>query len=141
MSDSPGKLRLGALVALVVGSMIGGGIFSLPQNMAASADVGAILIGWAITAVGMLTLAFVFTKANASMPTAVIAHPINTAAPAARSAIFCGNEKIPPPIIDPTTNAINALSRSFCVCCDIVTSLFCPINHGRFSSYRCSLVK
>ncbi|WP_273819479.1 arginine-ornithine antiporter [Pseudomonas asplenii] len=65
MAESPGKLRLGALVALVVGSMIGGGIFSLPQNMAASADVGAVLIGWAITAVGMLTLAFVFqTLAN-----------------------------------------------------------------------------
>jgi arginine:ornithine antiporter/lysine permease len=56
---------LGALVALVVGSMIGGGIFSLPQNMAASADVGAVLIGWVITAIGMLTLAFVFqTLAN-----------------------------------------------------------------------------
>ncbi|MBK5001798.1 arginine-ornithine antiporter [Pseudomonas sp. S31] len=65
MSDSSGKLKLGALVALVVGSMIGGGIFSLPQNMAASAEVGAVLIGWAITAVGMLTLAFVFqTLAN-----------------------------------------------------------------------------
>ncbi|PAW52238.1 arginine-ornithine antiporter [Pseudomonas moraviensis] len=65
MSEAPGKLRLGALIALVVGSMIGGGIFSLPQNMAASADVGAVLIGWAITAVGMLTLAFVFqTLAN-----------------------------------------------------------------------------
>ncbi|WP_347927826.1 arginine-ornithine antiporter [Pseudomonas helvetica] len=65
MSESSGKLRLGALVALVVGSMIGGGIFSLPQNMAASADVGAVLIGWVITAVGMLTLAFVFqTLAN-----------------------------------------------------------------------------
>jgi arginine:ornithine antiporter/lysine permease len=65
MSATPGKLKLGALVALVVGSMIGGGIFSLPQNMAASAGVGAILIGWAITAVGMLTLAFVFqTLAN-----------------------------------------------------------------------------
>lgn len=65
MSDSSDKLRLGALVALVVGSMVGGGIFSLPQNMAASADVGAILIGWGITAVGMLTLAFVFqTLAN-----------------------------------------------------------------------------
>ncbi|WP_460150901.1 arginine-ornithine antiporter [Pseudomonas sp. S3_A03] len=65
MSESPGKLRLGALVALVVGSTIGGGIFSLPQNMAASADVGAVLIGWVITAVGMLTLAFVFqTLAN-----------------------------------------------------------------------------
>ncbi|MDH1573546.1 arginine-ornithine antiporter [Pseudomonas sp. GD03746] len=65
MADSSGKLKLGALVALVVGSMIGGGIFSLPQNMAASAGVGAVLIGWAITAVGMLTLAFVFqTLAN-----------------------------------------------------------------------------
>ncbi|TBU77050.1 arginine-ornithine antiporter [Phytopseudomonas daroniae] len=65
MSESTRKLRLGALVALVVGSMVGGGIFSLPQNMAASAGAGAILIGWAITAVGMLTLAFVFqTLAN-----------------------------------------------------------------------------
>lgn len=59
------KLHLGALTALVVGSMIGGGIFSLPQNMAVSADAGAVLIGWLITAVGMLTLASVFqTLAN-----------------------------------------------------------------------------
>ena len=65
MSDSTNKLGLGALVALVVGSMIGGGIFSLPQNIAASASPGAVLIGWAITGVGMLTLAFVFqTLAN-----------------------------------------------------------------------------
>jgi arginine:ornithine antiporter / lysine permease len=65
MTDSTEKLKLGALIALVVGSMVGGGIFSLPQNMAASAGAGAILIGWAITAVGMLTLAFVFqTLAN-----------------------------------------------------------------------------
>jgi arginine:ornithine antiporter / lysine permease len=64
-SAPPPKLRLGALTALVVGSMIGGGIFSLPQNMAVSADACAVLIGWAITAVGMLTLAFVFqTLAN-----------------------------------------------------------------------------
>ncbi len=60
MSQAATKLRLAALIALVVGSMIGGGIFSLPQNMAASASAGAILIGWAITAVGMLALAFVF---------------------------------------------------------------------------------
>jgi len=65
MSQPAQKLRLSALIALVVGSMIGGGIFSLPQNMAASADVGAVLIGWVITAIGMLTLAFVFqTLAN-----------------------------------------------------------------------------
>jgi arginine:ornithine antiporter/lysine permease len=65
MSQPTQKLRLSALIALVVGSMVGGGIFSLPQNMAARADAGAVLIGWAITAVGMLTLAFVFqTLAN-----------------------------------------------------------------------------
>nr|WP_172970702.1 arginine-ornithine antiporter [Pseudomonas marincola] len=65
MSEPTQKLRLGALIALVVGSMIGGGIFSLPQNMAASAGAGAVLIGWGITAVGMLALAFVFqTLAN-----------------------------------------------------------------------------
>lgn len=54
------KLGVGSLTALVVGSMVGGGIFSLPQNIAARADVGAVLIGWGITAVGMLALAFVF---------------------------------------------------------------------------------
>lgn len=65
MSQPTQKLRLSALIALVVGSMIGGGIFSLPQNMAARADAGAVIIGWSITAVGMLTLAFVFqTLAN-----------------------------------------------------------------------------
>lgn len=59
------RLNLSALIALVVGSMIGGGIFSLPQNVAASAGPGAMLIGWLITGVGMLTLAFVFqTLAN-----------------------------------------------------------------------------
>ena len=65
MADSSHKLKLGALIALVVGSMVGGGIFSLPQNVAASAGAGATLIGWLITGVGMLMLAFVFqTLAN-----------------------------------------------------------------------------
>ena len=65
MSQQTQKLRLNALIALVVGSMIGGGIFSLPQNIAEHAAGGAVLIGWAITAVGMLALAFVFqTLAN-----------------------------------------------------------------------------
>ncbi|QEM80277.1 arginine-ornithine antiporter [Halomonas binhaiensis] len=58
--QSTHKLKIGALSALVVGSMVGGGIFSLPQNMAVSASAGAILIGWGITGVGMLALAFLF---------------------------------------------------------------------------------
>ena len=54
------KLGLGALTALVVGSMIGAGVFSLPQNMAAGAAPIAILIGWLITGFGILALAFVY---------------------------------------------------------------------------------
>jgi arginine:ornithine antiporter/lysine permease len=53
-------LGLAALTALVVGSMIGSGIFALPSQMAASAAPGPLLIGWGITGLGMLMLAFVF---------------------------------------------------------------------------------
>ncbi len=55
-----GKLGLSLLVALVVGSILGSGIFGLPQNMAAGAGAGAIVIGWLITGVGMLSLALVY---------------------------------------------------------------------------------
>jgi len=55
-----GRLALPALAALVVGSMIGSGIFALPSQMAGSAAAGPLLIGWLITGVGMLMLAFVF---------------------------------------------------------------------------------
>lgn len=55
------RLGLVALTGIVLGSMIGAGIFSLPQNMAAGpAAPGALLIGWAITGVGMLALARTF---------------------------------------------------------------------------------
>ncbi|MGF1763694.1 basic amino acid/polyamine antiporter [Aliivibrio kagoshimensis] len=54
------KLGLGSLTALVVGSMIGAGVFSLPQNMAAVASPAATLIGWIITGIGMTFLAFSF---------------------------------------------------------------------------------
>lgn len=55
-----GGLALPALTALVVGSMIGSGIFALPSQMAGSAAPGPLLLGWLITGVGMLMLAFVF---------------------------------------------------------------------------------
>jgi arginine:ornithine antiporter / lysine permease len=54
------KLGLLPLTALVIGSMIGGGVFSLPQNMAKGASPGAVIIGWAITGIGMLALALVY---------------------------------------------------------------------------------
>jgi len=53
-------LGLPVMTALVVGSLIGSGIFSLPQNMAESAGAGAIIIAWAITLVGMLALTRIF---------------------------------------------------------------------------------
>jgi len=53
-------LALPALIAIVVGSMIGSGIFALPSQMAGSAAPGPLLIGWLVTGVGMLMLAFVF---------------------------------------------------------------------------------
>ncbi|MDI9222029.1 amino acid permease [Pantoea sp. EA-12] len=51
------KLGLGALTALVLSSMLGAGVFSLPQNMAAVAGPAALLIGWLITGVGIIFLA------------------------------------------------------------------------------------
>jgi arginine:ornithine antiporter/lysine permease len=63
-----GKLGLLPLTALVVGSMIGGGVFSLPQNMARGASAGAITIGWLITGIGMLALAFVYRNLSLRKP-------------------------------------------------------------------------
>jgi arginine:ornithine antiporter / lysine permease len=65
------SLGLGALSSLVVGSMIGSGVFSLPQNMAAVAGAGAILIGWGITALGMLSLALLFLQLAQQAPDAI----------------------------------------------------------------------
>lgn len=54
------KLTLLPLTALVVGSMIGGGVFNLPSDMSRGASPAAILIGWLITGIGMLMLALVY---------------------------------------------------------------------------------
>lgn len=67
-TGTQGKLGLLPLTALVVGSMIGGGVFSLPQNMARGASAGAITIGWLITGVGMLALAFVYRNLSTRKP-------------------------------------------------------------------------
>ena len=46
--------------SVTIGSTVGAGIFSLPQNIASVAGPGAMLIGWLIAGVGMLSVAFVF---------------------------------------------------------------------------------
>lgn len=55
-----GNLGVLALAGVVVSSMIGGGIYSLPQNMAAGASVGAVILAWLITGIGVYFLANTF---------------------------------------------------------------------------------
>lgn len=60
MSSSRSQIGLLALTALVISSMVGSGIFSLPQNMAAVAGSKALLIGWLITGIGIIFLGLSF---------------------------------------------------------------------------------
>lgn len=64
----PDKLRLLAMTAVVIGSMIGSGVFSLPQNMSAGAAPLAIMIGWLITGIGMIGLALVYQRLSMRKP-------------------------------------------------------------------------
>ena len=53
-------LGLFAMTLLVVGAMVGGGAFNLPQNMAQHAQLGAIALGWLISGIGIFMLARTF---------------------------------------------------------------------------------
>lgn len=57
---SKSKLNLPALTAMVVGSMVGAGVFQLPVRFASQTGVYGALIAWSIAGLGMLTLALVF---------------------------------------------------------------------------------
>ncbi|MGV9452590.1 basic amino acid/polyamine antiporter [Streptomyces sp. NPDC003635] len=54
------KLSLPTLTMMVVGSMVGAGVFSLPRRFAQETGVAGALIAWAVAGTGMLMLAFVF---------------------------------------------------------------------------------
>ncbi|WP_213991339.1 amino acid permease [Sodalis sp. dw_96] len=54
------KLSIWSLSALVVGSMVGAGIFSLPATFGRATGGFGALIAWGIAGSGMLMLAFVF---------------------------------------------------------------------------------
>lgn len=62
------KVGVLGLAAIVVSSMIGGGIFSLPQNMAQSASVGAVILAWIITGFGMYFIANTFRILSVQKP-------------------------------------------------------------------------
>lgn len=61
-ADAPVRAGLGAgaLTLLVVGSMIGSGIFSLPQTLSSRASPAGVLAGWAVSILGMLSIVLVF---------------------------------------------------------------------------------
>ena len=62
------KLSRSALVALVIGSMVGSGIFALPASFGRVTGVLGTLIAWVIAGTGMLMLAFVFQTLSHRRP-------------------------------------------------------------------------
>lgn len=54
------KLAFWTLTSMVVGSMVGAGVFSLPARFAQETGVAGALISWTVAGAGMLMLAFVF---------------------------------------------------------------------------------
>ncbi|MCO8273233.1 hypothetical protein M1L60_21815 [Actinoplanes sp. TRM 88003] len=58
--STPQKLTLMTMTAMVVGSMVGAGVFSLPRRFAQETAVLGSIIAWVIAGAGMLMLAFVF---------------------------------------------------------------------------------
>ncbi|QTL05024.1 amino acid permease [Aquabacter sp. L1I39] len=56
----PPGLSLAALACLVVGSMVGGGIFSLPAAFGSATGILGALVAWTLAGIGMLMLVFVF---------------------------------------------------------------------------------
>ena len=54
------KLGVLSLAALVVSAMIGGGIFSMPQNIAQDASAMAVAAAWLISGAGIFFLAGTF---------------------------------------------------------------------------------
>lgn len=66
--DVKNKVGLGGLTRLIIGGTIGSGIFALPATLTAGANPEGILIGWAIVAVGMFSLAGVYRNLTLQQP-------------------------------------------------------------------------
>lgn len=62
------KVSLPTLTAMVIGSMIGSGVFLLPRRFGVETGVFGALIAWTIAGAGMLMLAFVFQRLATRKP-------------------------------------------------------------------------
>ena len=60
VTSTAGKMSFPTLTAMVVGGMVGAGVFSLPARFGVATGILGALIAWAIAGFGMLMLAFVF---------------------------------------------------------------------------------
>lgn len=60
MAKKNDKLGLMGLTGLVLGSMIGGGIFNIAQNIAIGAGAGAALLSWCVVGTGVFFLVLTF---------------------------------------------------------------------------------
>lgn len=58
--DTNKKLGLWILTALVVGNMVGSGIFMLPRSLSEVASPAGVLFAWLVTGFGVLMIALVF---------------------------------------------------------------------------------
>lgn len=67
-SSRTSTLGLPALTAMVVGSMVGAGVFQLPARFASQTGVHGALIAWTVAGLGMLALAFVFQRLAVRRP-------------------------------------------------------------------------
>jgi arginine:ornithine antiporter / lysine permease len=54
------KLGFWVLTALVVGNMVGSGIFMLPRSLAEAASPAGVLLAWLLTGLGVMMIALVF---------------------------------------------------------------------------------
>lgn len=61
-------MSLPTLAAMVVGSMVGAGVFSLPRNFGQATGGFGALVAWGIAGGGMLMLAFVFQRLAVRRP-------------------------------------------------------------------------
>jgi arginine:ornithine antiporter / lysine permease len=66
---SVAKVSVLTLTGMVVGGMVGAGVFSLPRRFAIETGVYGAAIAWAIAGTGMLMLAFVFQTLAVRKPT------------------------------------------------------------------------
>src|ERR1051325_11684723 len=62
------KVSLPTLTAMVIGSMIGSGVFLLPRRFGAETGVLGAIIAWTVAGAGMLMLAFVFQRLATRKP-------------------------------------------------------------------------